>query len=755
MRTLVSSLSLLSFTLYLTGCGFTADTSVSPISPTGKGTHGHVHGGQQPVVGATVTVWSVGIEGSPTALASTTSDSNGNFAFNTEPSNSYTCSISLAKAAPVSAHQVSSPHPRSSASKSAGDVKIGGGATGATRSTPAILPSSTETYLYITATGGSSGTGSNSSIALGAGLGPCTDAQTESVEINEVSTAILAYVMANFTTGSLTFESSNDPHQINAMEIALTNTFQTLDDLPTGTVKPSTVSTTGGTSITIEAAKIYSIANTIASCVNSADQTTPTPGPSSACETLFADASIPNQSGPPTQSTDTFIAALFMCFAPYNNVTALYNLGVPQAPFPGLSTAPNDWSLAISYSTTALGFNIYQTVLDAGAISSMDLDSNDRVWFPSNKSGAVGIAYFDPTDNTFNGPYGATGNYPLTLPQYVALDDANQIAWATDDATNHLVGVSTGVGTEGTILYEYYFYNFSPGSSPYGLGPLFVDSDSSVVFNFDNSFGVPQAIAFNPFTITDTAESAFTLQPSGMTLNTTGGVDPNDPTAPLVAGATSNYSTCDVELTSLNDGDNVIISNNSSTCLSGGIATTAYDANTMVQDEVSVIVSTDSFCSVLLAECGSAPEVLDAPVGVAVDGGNEVWFANSGNASLYYGQGIYDSGGNPSYNGVSPVDLLHGSGYGGTMTYPTAIAVDRGGNVWVSNLDPNCATTCTFTLSELFGVGYPTITPLSLQANQLQGTQPTTNAGATPVAMLRHTPSPAHGSATAIPLIHK
>ena len=61
-----------------------------------------------------------------------------------------------------------------------------------------------------------------------------------------------------------------------------------------------------------------------------------------------------------------------------------------------------------------MGLAIYPSVIGGGSSSTIDLDSNSRVWFPSNKSGAVGIAYFDPTENTFNGPFGADATFPIT-----------------------------------------------------------------------------------------------------------------------------------------------------------------------------------------------------------------------------------------------------------------------------------------------------------------------------------------------------
>lgn len=59
---------------------------------------------------------------------------------------------------------------------------------------------------------------------------------------------------------------------------------------------------------------------------------------------------------------------------------------------------------------------------------------------------------------------------------------------------------------------------------------------------------------------------------------------------------------------------------------------------------------------------------------------------------------------------------------------PYGIGVDVVGNVWVTNAGCN-TTNCTpgpFTLTEIIGAGYPTITPVSAQITNgnLVGTEP-------------------------------
>jgi len=80
-------------------------------------------------------------------------------------------------------------------------------------------------------------------------------------------------------------------------------------------------------------------------------------------------------------------------------------------------------------------------------------------------------------------------------------------------------------------------------------------------------------------------------------------------------------------------------------------------------------------------------------------------------------------------NNVPNNEFLHGASNGGTATAPFGIGVDAVGNVWVTNAGCNVAncTPGTFTLTEIVGAGYPTITPVSAQITNgnLVGTLPT------------------------------
>ena len=82
----------------------------------------------------------------------------------------------------------------------------------------------------------------------------------------------------------------------------------------------------GNLVVTTESAKLYSFANTLASCVNTAGLTG-TNDTTSNCAQLFA-ATTYHGSVPAT----TFQAALYMALYPFNNVSTLFGLSQPKAP---------------------------------------------------------------------------------------------------------------------------------------------------------------------------------------------------------------------------------------------------------------------------------------------------------------------------------------------------------------------------------------------------------------------------------------
>lgn len=285
--------------LLITGCALGPAAVDGPFA--GASLHGTVFGGQQPVLGAVIQLYAANTTGYNKAASaligsSVTTDSSGAFSI----TGKYTCPSGNA-------------------------------------------------LVYITATGGDAGAGNNPNLAMMTALGQCGNLTSSSfVYINEVTTVASVWALSPFmvgVTGTPTLSSNVASSSTNVaglqgafdavLTLANTATGAPVGpNLPTGAVEPT--------------AEINTLADILATCVNSAggvatDTSTP-------CGRLFSAA---NSSS--TAPTDTISAALNISQHPDTNVTTLYNLATPTAPFqPGISPRPTDFTLALVFSNLNL-----------------------------------------------------------------------------------------------------------------------------------------------------------------------------------------------------------------------------------------------------------------------------------------------------------------------------------------------------------------------------------------------------------------
>jgi len=187
--------------------------------------NGTVHGGQQPISGATIQLYSVGTTGTAstaTPLIASTVTTNANGAF------SITGTYSCASA----------------------------------------------TQVYLVATGGNSGAGSNPSISEMAALGACS-ALTPStfINMNELTTIAGVYALAPFMADYAHIGASG------SNPTGLVNAFNTANLLvSSGTGAPSTVPA----GMTLPITRMNTLANIVASCINTSSASSPY------CSSLFA-----------------------------------------------------------------------------------------------------------------------------------------------------------------------------------------------------------------------------------------------------------------------------------------------------------------------------------------------------------------------------------------------------------------------------------------------------------------------------------
>lgn len=647
----------------LAGCGMnqTAGITANVDSPA---IQGRTFGGQQPVVGATISVVAMGTSGygsRGTILYSVQTDSNGNFSF---PPGVYTC-------------------PQSN------------------------------TPVYLLGIGGDSGFGSNGSSVEAAALGPCAAAQQSFVVMNEVTTAATAFVLSHFFSTTLGgANAANDwfggpstgslPNIQYSMGLVngSTVTIPAIINNAAGSVNPNT------STFTVEAQKIYTIANILAACINSNGATRGT----DPCPKLFRYTTTPGGQVP----SDTLQAAVQMALYPTTKMTQLYGL-IPNNPaFENyLPAAPNDWTIGVSYKSSAVGLAV-----DPGTTSTLDIDSTGNIWFPSNAATATGAAYFNPASQTFNGPFNTT---LMVHPQQVAID-ANGYAWYNDSSNSVVAGylVSAPATTKAVTIPGTLSNAVSVGSDDrvnvgvttgalYELGDISPDR---------SSYSLLPGITF-PFPVTSVAADMTGGEAVAITNSLTTRMD--------------NYyvSSAPAETDVVNANDDA------------GQALFTGSDHVAVRSYAGSGNANDGLCIYSLSKCYTFQGGnQNADQGIAIDGGGQLWVAESGNGGVLQvpinnpgatGAAVYV---NPS--GASNVpnnEFLHGASDNDTADGPTAaapygIAVDVTGNVWMSNAGCNTVgcTPGTFTLTEIVGAGYPTINPVSAQitsGTDLIGTEPT------------------------------
>jgi hypothetical protein len=437
--------------ILISGCG--AGVSSGSYEVPLPAIQGIVHGGPNPIVGATVTLYetqtgatantggTASTYGStPLALQTATSGSYGQFTFT--PSG-YTCT-------------------------------------------------STE-YAYVTVTGGNTGANAvNNNAVLMAPVGLCTTltANTQ-IFVSELSTVASAYALGNFITvsgsagsqvvalGAPTTNAAATP----SCTVGGTSTFVTtactagglghafanaaalVSSVGTNATPPTNTASTSmpnNANSSVPQALLDTLANILQSCVNSGSAT----GVSASCATLFSDAKPSGGTAP----ADTLSAAIDMAKNPTNNAGTLYGLASSTAFFqPSLVTAPTDLSLAVYYSAVPSGgancpatvsgsttstpvtaysypnANVYNEVVSLALDISDDVFSVSTV--PTNaipNSLTDGMTYqggciFDGAEDIQPVTNGATTTQQgLANPTTLATDTLGHV-WLTDNVlSNHL-----------------------------------------------------------------------------------------------------------------------------------------------------------------------------------------------------------------------------------------------------------------------------------------------------------------------------
>ncbi len=368
----------------LTGCGLgtAGSASSSTTAVAGSRLSGAMHGGQQPISGASIQLYAAGSTGYGSSYPYSTGTSllGGNVV--TTDAN--------------------------------GGFNITGDFTCPTANTP----------VYLVGTGGNPGLGgsaNNPQIAEIAALGPCGQLTSSTfINMNEVTTVASIWALSPFIAGIANIGATATNAQ------GLQNAFASVNkvvNIGQGSAPGATLPT--GASLPI--AKINTLANILAACINSAGGTA---GDGTACGTLFTNTTV-NGVAP----TDTFTAALNMAQNPNSHVAALINTTSAAAPFQPTIASATDLSLVISYS--AGGFSTPRGIA---------VDPAGQVWVPN--AGTSTVTQLDINGAPLSGPSGySVGG--LNLPSAIAIDTAGN-AWVANSGNSTVSKIAAGGATGST-----------------------------------------------------------------------------------------------------------------------------------------------------------------------------------------------------------------------------------------------------------------------------------------------------------------
>jgi hypothetical protein len=722
-----------------TNPGSLAGGSSSGSSTAKVALGGKVFGGQQPIVGAAVTLWSAGTTGSygsgATSIATTTTASDGTFSFNTA----------------------------------------------------GVSPCTTGQYLYITAVGGNPGAGTNQYAALMAALpSPCSAATAGTfVNINEATTVASVTALQQFMSispgntpaWSIGTPAANVTGMANAF-LQVGNLINIATGASGATTTASTLnSVTYTTTITPDTSKIYALADILAACVNTAGNGT--------CTSLMNDAKPTSATAP----VDTIQAAYYLATdaggvnlpahgatqgEPYYLCNAYITGTSPFQPSTACTTTsyPTDWAIGVTWATsngtsTVGTANTYSLAIDGGGdvwtahsvVSGSDTNAANITEF--NPSGQVQFAPVTsatittgPTTQYSGGSAvsytsTSTGNFTGTLtgstsPTVNVLGgrgndlaiDTNNNAWfaAYNTSAPATSGALQGLLTE-----------VSPTGSTTGIlvpalvpGVLTIDGGNNIYFDdepvsgryYTSELEFSNATHTGPYAVFDegidrqtATEEVVWADSSGYVWSVASGGKCTPPGATIYRGNTAELeadgalgvSADDVTGSSgcplwggTSDGSGGAYFTQNSTYGTAGLYHMAISGNGASKTAPAVVS--------IAAGTGTTNGGLDGATGVFVDGLGNVWVANSagGVSEFSFATGAFVAL-SPSGTTTLPV-------YGFGTSYlsgknPYYVAADGSGNLWVGSADT--------ALHYLVGIAAPTVTPTSLMLkNNFVGSRP-------------------------------
>jgi len=554
--------------------------------------------------------------------------------------------------------------------------------------------------VYVLSLGGNPGMAAgtnNAALALIAPLGICpsggfTDALQ--VTVNEVSTVATAYAMSGYLTGpaSLGYPAESSGLALTGLTNAMANAGQ-LADQASGLALSTTPSGTG----TVPTNTINTLADILASCVNSNGALTQTVGgvtSNTNCGNLFQYTTVGT-----VVPSDTVTAVLNMAHYPAVNVANLEALVGTIPPFQP-TAAPSNLLLSIAYNTTQNG------VPATASTGVPAVDASGNVWFPTQITavqsgttfyasvlqGLTPLGVPIANSDTFDG--GTTGLGDITTPMQAAIDQNGNI-WAAINSYGAVIRYDPV--NDAPFMY---FYN--QGSNDDGH-QLTIDTTGNVyVSDYTQGQIFKLTLSGGPETFASTAGTDYGVAQTNTGNIVSGYSNAGGPTPDLFAETTNVGGTVTSPTNTALHGQIALPGNATPNSFAadgnGNVWVTDIANHLFKYNEATVTAGGTNISQYSGGGLQSNPTAWPV-VWLAVDGGGNVWVPNYGSTTIPGNMSVFSNSGTP----ISP-----STGYvGQTACSAQGLAIDGSGNVWLS-----CANSTTPVL-EFIGAAVPVYTPIA------------------------------------------
>lgn len=504
--------------------------------------------------------------------------------------------------------------------------------------------------LYVIARGGqTTPTGpSYPGIALMATLGACnTISNTASFTVNEATTVASAYSLAQFLAvgGNVGATSTN----FSGLLLAA-GSEANLVNIATGQAPGGNFPATGTAPTPI----LNALADTLNACIVSGG---------AACTGLYSATTVAGST-----PSNTLDAMINLARNPATGAAALYSLSAQSTAYaPVLDAAPPDWTMYATYAgggmnaPSGLGIDSAGNVRVANYFSTASFFSNTGT--PTIPNGVTGNNLFesyglavDQNDNSWIPNEQTRGGLNGDLGTVVVLNSAGQpVSGATGFSQGGInFPVAVAIDTNGTSWIV-----------DYGNSHLTLMTNSGTPLSGTSGyttagFEFPVAVAV------DSKCYGFVANQSGNTITRV---------APDGSAFASFVTGSGASGVAIDQADNV------------------WSAN-YYGDSVGLLSSDAKIISSNYTGGG-----INHPQGIAIDGAGNAWVAN------YRGPSLTELAAASASMPGTVLSPAAGYGPGAKLLEAFAIAIDAGGNVWVTNFGSN-------TLTEFIGLAAPVKTPL-------------------------------------------